>query len=285
MIQPRKPTDTQDVARHYDELDAFYREIWGEHLHHGLWTTGRESVDQAVLHLIDTVADAAGVREGIRVCDIGCGYGGTSRYLASSRGAHVTAYTVSETQYRYALAKGVEVGDAANPDYHLCPWEKNELSDASMDGAVSIECFTHVPDKEAYFRELHRVLKPSSYAALTVWMHRPKPRAWQVRCLIEPICYEGRLASIGSADEYRALIEASGLVIDDFQDWSDRVRKTWWVCLRRLTGRLFTSSHYRKTLLDSGFENRVFAKTLARILVAYHSGVMRYGFFRLRRPD
>ena len=27
------------VAAHYDELDPFYREIWGEHVHHGYWAT------------------------------------------------------------------------------------------------------------------------------------------------------------------------------------------------------------------------------------------------------
>ena len=31
----------EDVARHYDQLDRFYRELWGEHVHHGFWATGR----------------------------------------------------------------------------------------------------------------------------------------------------------------------------------------------------------------------------------------------------
>jgi len=196
--------------------------------------------------------------------------------------ARVTALTVSEAQYNYARE---QTGGADNPDYRLCRWEENGLPAASMDAAVSIECFTHVPDKEAYFREMHRVLKPSGRAAITVWMHNNDPRAWQVGHLIEPICYEGRLAGMGTADEYRELIEAAGLVVDDYQDWIRRVRKTWWICLRHLTERLFTSREYRRALRDKGLENRVFAVTLLRILFAYHIGVMRYGFFSLRRPD
>ena len=31
------------AASHYDDLDQFYREIWGEHVHHGVWFTGKES--------------------------------------------------------------------------------------------------------------------------------------------------------------------------------------------------------------------------------------------------
>ncbi len=83
MIEPRTPPGPSDVAGHYDELDRFYREVWGEHLHHGLWTTGRESVDTAVRALIHEVARRAGVEPGQRVVDVGMGYGGTSRVLAS----------------------------------------------------------------------------------------------------------------------------------------------------------------------------------------------------------
>ena len=42
MIVPNAPQSAADVAGHYDELDAVYRAIWGEHVHHGLWRTGRE---------------------------------------------------------------------------------------------------------------------------------------------------------------------------------------------------------------------------------------------------
>ena len=43
MIVPRDPQSAAAVADHYDELDPFYREIWGEHVHHGYWATGRET--------------------------------------------------------------------------------------------------------------------------------------------------------------------------------------------------------------------------------------------------
>ena len=279
MISPRAAMSAAEVGRHYDDLDVFYREIWGSHLHHGRWQTGKESVEEAVIGLIESVADAADVKSGSNVCDVGCGYGGTSNYLASHRDAQVTAYTVSEAQHAYAVA---ENKGATNPTFHLCRWEENQLPESSVDSVVSIECFTHVPDKDAYFAEMRRVLKPSGWAGITVWMHNPDPKPWQIRHLIEPICYEGRLAGMGTADEYRELIEANGLVVDGYEDWSKQVAKTWSVCVQRLTKRIFTSSRYRKMLMDKGFENRVFAGTLIRLLTAYRLGVMRYGFFRLR---
>ena len=101
MIFPREIVTSRQVSGHYDDLDALYREIWGEHLHHGLWTTGRESAEAAVVALVARVADAAAIRPGDRVCDVGCGYGATSRWLAENRGARVTGLTISERQHAH----------------------------------------------------------------------------------------------------------------------------------------------------------------------------------------
>ena len=52
MIYPRaNGADGATVAAHYDELDRFYREVWGTHLHHGYWQNGDESTEEAILNL------------------------------------------------------------------------------------------------------------------------------------------------------------------------------------------------------------------------------------------
>lgn len=57
MIVPDIPQSAVAVTDHYDELDPIYRRVWGEHVHHGLWTTGRETPAEAVEALTDTVSD------------------------------------------------------------------------------------------------------------------------------------------------------------------------------------------------------------------------------------
>src|SRR3954468_19248407 len=83
MIVPREQVSPGAVGTHYDALDRWYREIWGEHVHHGLWLQRRDPPDVAARRLADHVADLAGVGQGDRVADAGCGYGGTSRRLAA----------------------------------------------------------------------------------------------------------------------------------------------------------------------------------------------------------
>lgn len=281
MIVPRQPAGTEDVGRHYDDLDAFYRDIWGEHLHHGLWRTGRETPGQAVERLTETVTEAAEITQAMTVCDIGCGYGATSRFIVSRYGAKVIGFTVSEAQHRYAVSQT----ESINPRFELCPWEENQLTDGSCGAVVSIECLTHVPDKTRFFAELQRVLSRGGHAALTVWMTEPNPQGWRVRWLLEPICREGRLAGMGTQAEYTALIRESDLEVKVFEDWSRQVRRTWIVCARRLGFRLLTSFKYWRALFDRTNSNRVFALTLVRLLVAYYVGAMHYGFIVIRKPD
>ena len=40
VIRPSAPPPPAEVARHYDKLDELYRQVWGEHVHHGGWFPG-----------------------------------------------------------------------------------------------------------------------------------------------------------------------------------------------------------------------------------------------------
>src|SRR6188768_2012211 len=104
MIRSSRPIPREMVADHYQDLDRVYREVWGEHVHHGLWKSGDESPAEAVEQLVELVAAEIGVRPGDALVDIGCGYGATARYLAAKFGAKVTALTITPAQYEFARA-------------------------------------------------------------------------------------------------------------------------------------------------------------------------------------
>src|SRR3954468_11621640 len=78
MIFPRDPQTAADVGGHYDELDETYRSIWGEHVHHGYWRTGRGTPEEATADLVRLVADRLDLSSGLKLVDIGCGYGATA---------------------------------------------------------------------------------------------------------------------------------------------------------------------------------------------------------------
>jgi len=281
MIVPKHPQTTAAVALHYDELDGFYREIWGEHVHHGYWATGRESPEEAVAALVDLLADRLQLAPGMRVCDIGCGYGASAERLARTRHVDVTGVTVSAAQASHALRrlqghKGVTIT--------LQDWLDNRFADDAFDRAYAIESSEHMPDKQRFFDEAFRVLKPGGMLGITAWLACPQPRAWEVRHLLEPICREGRLPGMGDEADYLALAARSGFATLGVQDLSERVRRTWSICARRVAGRFVSDPRYARFLLASGAANRIFALTLLRLLLAYRTRSMRYGLLLFAKP-
>ena len=84
------------IVQHYDELSAYYLDLL--HIHHGYWTTGAETKEEAQEQLIRELITRAGIEPGTRILDVGCGPGGTTIYLNKSLGAHVTGITISSTQ-------------------------------------------------------------------------------------------------------------------------------------------------------------------------------------------
>ena len=283
MIVPRSEFSGDAVGEHYDELDEFYREVWGEHLHHGLFVRGDESVEEATEALIRKVAEAAQIKAGDCICDVGCGYGGAARWLAENMGALVTGLTLSEAQASYAQAQ--PVGDGTpKPVILLRDWLENGLPDSQFDAVIAIESTTHMPERQRVFSEMARVLKPGGCLVACIWMTSENPSARTVRYLLEPICREGRLAGMGSASENRAWIEAAGLIVETVEDLSRNVARSWTICAKRVVVGVLRNHRYRSFLFDSSRQNRGFARTLLRLRFAYVVGAMKYGFVVVRKP-
>lgn len=278
LIRPRTPVARELVAQHYDTLDPFYRQLWGEHLHHGLWEEGgHESPEEAVKALVHHVAHHADITSGDTVCDVGCGYGATARLLAAEYDAHVTALTLSPVQHAHARAHG-----DARVDFHLRDWLENGFDDASFDAIIAIESTEHMDDKPHAFHEFARTLRPGGRLVVCAWSAAHATRAWQRRLLLEPICHEGRLPSLGTEAAYLDWIATAGLVPTAVEDLSRRVERTWSICIRRVAARLPTPTALR-FLLDIRNPDRAFLLTLPRLLLAYRTRALRYLLFAARK--
>lgn len=269
------------VASHYDELDDYYRDLWGEHVHHGLWETGREAPELATLQLARLVADRSEAK-GKTVCDVGCGYGATSRLLAREYNATVTGLTVSERQHRFATEA---TNGEDNPTIYLQDWLTNSFEDSSFDSLIAIESLAHMKDKPAFFEQAYRVLRPGGKMVLCVWLTSDHPTRWQTKHLLQPICDEGALPGMGTSDEYLEMARAVGFQMDQFEDLSRKVQKTWSVCIRRGLSAIASQPSYRKLLLDGESSNRVFGLTLFRIWLAFRTGCMLYGLIAGTKPE
>ncbi|MBB5716942.1 class I SAM-dependent methyltransferase [Sphingomonas aerophila] len=270
MINSRTKVGAASVADHYDELDPIYRALWGEHVHHGLWSNALEGPEQAVEALSDYVVDLLDPAPGSQLVDIGCGYGAAARRIARQRLVEVTGLTLSAAQATHSPPQpGVRltVGD----------WLDNGLADQAFDAAYAIESSEHMADKPRFFSEAARVLKPGGRLVVCAWLAETNASPWKVRHLLEPICREGRLPSMGTREDYAGWADEAGLHLLDYKDLSRQVARTWTICLGRLVRALVTDGDIRTRVLSA--RNRVFAFSLPRLILAYRCGAIRYGVF------
>lgn len=280
MIYPDETQTAEAVAEHYNSLDPYYLQLWGEHLHHGYWKTGMETVDQATEQLVDIVAHAGKIDEKSKVLDVGCGYGATSRHLAKKWEARLTSLTASKAQWQYARTHDPE---STNPRYILGDFLDNDFVPDSYDVIISIESSEHMEDKEKFFSEVMRLLKPGGRFVTCAWLAKEAPKNWEIKHLLEPICREGRLPSMGSQIDYQQMMENADLKDIQFEDISHAVKKTWTICARRFLKGILTDKQLRRFLLNKNRSDRVFAKTVFRIWSAYQTKSMRYGLFTAKK--
>ncbi len=271
----------EGVASHYDDLDAFYREIWGEHVHHGVWHTGRESDTEAAENLIKMVVELGRIGPGDEVCDIGCGYGATAKIIAECQGASVTGMTLSGVQHRYANEHNAVPGRTA---FFLRDWYENCLPPDHFDTVISIESLEHMTDLPKFFAEAFRVMKPGGRLVCCAWMSCEKPGALSRRFLIDAIVREAHLAGIRPASVFQSATEGAGFTDFEITDLAQKVKRTWPLCAWRTLKGLCTKPHYRRFLFSSQNPNRIFALTVFRIWLAYELGVQRYGVFSAGKP-
>ena len=68
---------TEDIREFFDLASPYFKQLWGEHIHHGYWISGKESKEEAAQNLIDLLIEKSRLKPKSKVLDVGCGIGGT----------------------------------------------------------------------------------------------------------------------------------------------------------------------------------------------------------------
>ena len=147
----------QKIVQHYDELSPYYRDLWGVHIHHGYWKSGSETKEEAQEQLIRELVSRAGIQNGARILDVGCGLGGAAIYLNKVLGAKVTGITISSTQIE--MAKELVRHSGAEVRLMLMDAEALEM-DERFDVVWSVEAISHLNEKARCFVSIQRLLQP-----------------------------------------------------------------------------------------------------------------------------
>jgi cyclopropane-fatty-acyl-phospholipid synthase len=148
----RNPADRsrRNVALHYDLDGALYRLFLDPDLQYSCayFHDPANSLDQAQADKKAHIAAKLALRPGLRVLDIGCGWGGTALYLHRVSDVDVLGVTLSEEQLGVARRRVAEAGVADRVKFELIDYR---LVTGRFDRIVSVGMFEHVG--LAHYRE------------------------------------------------------------------------------------------------------------------------------------
>lgn len=156
-----KGRDADAIEHHYDVSNAFYERVLGPSMTYTCATYRHvdDSLEQAQEDKYRLVFDKLGLESGMRLLDIGCGWGGMVRY-AARRGVRVIGATLSKSQAEWAQAaiesEGLaDVAEVRHADYRDVP-------EGEFDRVSSIGLTEHigVQNYPEYFRSLYAKLRP-----------------------------------------------------------------------------------------------------------------------------
>src|SRR6056297_48817 len=156
-----------NVAHHYDLSGALYDLFLDGDRQYSCayFRDPGMTLDQAQEAKKQHIAGKLLIEPGMRVLDIGCGWGGMGQTLARDQGADVLGVTLSREQHAMATARAEKAGLADKARFELMDYRKVE---GSFDRIVSVGMFEHVgvPHYDEYFRTVMQRLDPQGIALI-----------------------------------------------------------------------------------------------------------------------
>ena len=279
------------VGEAYDDWtrEGVLEYYWGEHIHLGYYSDAeradgykKKDFKAAKVDFVEEMLKWSGAApESVSsVLDVGCGFGGTSRMLASKLPhASVKGITLSPEQVR----RGTELAEhrnIGNVSFEVMDALAMNFPDNSFDLVWACESGEHMPDKKAYVDEMVRVLKPGGTIVIATWCQRETPPAFSIeeKDRLQFLYDEWSHPHFVSIEEYVRLMEGTGDLCDVASaDWNDQTLPSWrhsiWVGVWDPWIVVFKGPKvWYRTVRE--------IITLERMHRAFDDGLMRYGMMK-----
>jgi cyclopropane-fatty-acyl-phospholipid synthase len=154
--------DAAAISHHYDVSNAFYRMVLGPSLTYScaVFHDAGDTLEQAQANKYELICRKLDLQPGMRLLDIGCGWGGMVMHAAQHHGVRAVGVTISSRQAELAEKRVGEAGLSDQVEIRLEDYR--EIDDGPYDGISSIGMFEHVGEDHLaeYFTRLRALVRP-----------------------------------------------------------------------------------------------------------------------------
>jgi cyclopropane-fatty-acyl-phospholipid synthase len=216
--------DADSIHHHYDVSNRFYEMVLGPSMAYTCAVFPKESasLEEAQADKFDLVARKLGLASGMRLLDVGCGWGALARHAVERYDARVVGVTLSQEQVDWARRANDEAGLSDRVEIR-----RQDYRDVSgeFDAISSIGMFEHVGSERMgeYFRDLRALLVPTgrllNHAISSVGGSRLGSRSFIGRYVFP----DGELIDVG---EVVLAMEAAGLEVRDVESLREHYART-----------------------------------------------------------
>jgi len=267
--------------RHYDLGDSFFSSFLDTNMQYscGYWANA-DNLEKAQIDKMNLVARKLDLKPGMRVLDLGCGWGTLCKYLVDNFGVECVGVTVSEEGCKYAkeVCKGLPV-EILLEDYRKI--------NQKFDRILSIEMFEHVGHRNHrdFFEVVHRCLKDdgifllhttaitdSTLKRVDTWIH-----TYVYPNMSHPFVYE---ISKGS-DGLFIIEDWHNMTIDflkTFMAWRENFIKNWPTICKLYDDQLYRMWTYLMSLSCAGYKSKKYQ--LAQVIFTKAQFQRRYNVVR-----
>ncbi|KKA31057.1 hypothetical protein TD95_002554 [Thielaviopsis punctulata] len=158
------------LTRHYYNLATdLYEYGWGQSFHFCRFAYG-EPFRQAIARHEHYLAHSIGIKEGMKVLDVGCGVGGPAREIVKFTGCHVTGLNNNDYQIERATYYAQKEGLSNQLEFVKGDFMQMSFPENSFDAVYAIEATCHAPSLEGIYSQIYRVLKPGGVFGVYEWL-------------------------------------------------------------------------------------------------------------------
>ncbi|MGZ4660502.1 MAG: class I SAM-dependent methyltransferase [Arthrobacter sp.] len=154
--------DAAAISHHYDVGNEFYALVLGPSMVYScaVWNDEETGLDAAQEAKLDLVCRKLGLRPGMRVLDVGCGWGSFALHAAQRYGVDVVGVTLSTEQASLARKRAAEAGLTDRIEIRVQDYR--DVDDGPFDAISSIGMSEHVGSEQIanYVSRLHDLLSP-----------------------------------------------------------------------------------------------------------------------------
>ena len=222
-----KGRDADAISHHYDVGNDFYRLFLGPSLTYSCarFTDEHMSLEaaQEAKHELITRKLGLDARPGMRLLDIGCGWGSMALHAATEHGAEVVGVTISEEQATAARERVAEAGLSDRVEIRLQDYR--DLAGETFDAVSSVGMFEHVGSARTaeYFSVIRSLLRPHgrllNHAISSVGGSVMGPKSFIARYVFP----DGELLDVG---EVVLAMERAGFEVRDVESLREHYART-----------------------------------------------------------